>query len=84
MQTNLLKVTGMSCGGCASKVTQALLAVPGVSDVTVTFSAGVAEVYYDEKITSAGQLTAAVKDAGYGVAETSSANTEQPKGGCCG
>ena len=33
MQTELLKVTGMTCGGCTSNVTHALKAVPGVSDV---------------------------------------------------
>lgn len=84
MQTELLKVTGMTCGGCASKVTQALQAVPGVRDVTVTFSAGVAEVQYDEQTTSLGQLKSAVKGAGYGVAEANPADIAQPKGGCCG
>lgn len=84
MQIDLLKVTGMTCGGCASKVSKVLKAVPGVSDVTVTFSSGVAEVHYDEMLTSAGQLKAAVKEAGYGVNQTNPADTTQPKGGCCG
>ncbi|GAB2922470.1 heavy-metal-associated domain-containing protein [Rheinheimera gaetbuli] len=84
MQTDLIKVTGMSCGGCATKVTQALQAVSGVSDVTVTFSAGVAEVRYDEMQTSAEKLKAAVKGAGYGVDKANTADIEQPKGGSCG
>lgn len=80
MQTELLKVTGMTCGGCTSKVSNALKAVPGVSDVSVTFSAGVAKVYYDENITSSVQLKAAVISAGYGV---DAANADQSGEGCC-
>ena len=41
MQTELLKVTGMSCGGCPSKVTHALEAISGVSDVKVDGAIGV-------------------------------------------
>jgi len=33
MQTELLKVTGMTCGGCTSTVTKALKGINGVSDV---------------------------------------------------
>lgn len=33
--TLTLQVTGLSCGGCATKVTRALTALPGVSDVQV-------------------------------------------------
>lgn len=67
MQTELLKVTGMTCGGCTSKVTRALKAVSGVGDVNVSLSAGEATVQYDERLTSPEQLEAAVKGAGYGV-----------------
>jgi len=34
MQTEHLKVTGMTCGGCIGNVTEALKAIAGVSDVT--------------------------------------------------
>ena len=44
MQTELLKVTGMTCGGCTSKVMHALKAIPGVADVKVSLSAGEATV----------------------------------------
>ncbi len=33
MQTELLKVTGMTCSGCTSRVIKALNGVNGVSDV---------------------------------------------------
>jgi len=84
MQTELLKVTGMTCGGCTSNVTHALKAITGVNDVTVSLSAGEATVQYDERLTSPGQLKSAVKEAGYGVDATNTAQKPQGKGGCCG
>ena len=84
MQTELLKVTGMTCGGCTSNVTHALKAITGVGDVTVSLSAGEATVQYDERLTSPDQLKSAVKGAGYGVNTTNTAQKPQGKRGCCG
>ncbi len=83
MQTELLKVTGMTCGGCASNVTQALKAIPGVGDVNVSLSTGEAAVEYNEQLTSPDKLKSAVKDAGYGV-DTTTAQKSSGKGCCCG
>ncbi|BBP03028.1 hypothetical protein TPL01_21880 [Sulfuriferula plumbiphila] len=83
MQTELLKVTGMTCGGCTSNVTHALKAIPGVGEVKVSLSAGEATVQYDERLTSTDQLKSAVKGAGYGVDTTNTAQKPQGKGGCC-
>ena len=52
MQTEHFKVTGMTCGGCTSKVSHALKKMPGVNDVKVSLSAGEATVQYDERLTS--------------------------------
>jgi len=84
MQTELLKVTGMTCGGCISNVTKALTAINGVGDVKVSLSAGEATMQYDERQTSPDQLKSAVKGAGYGVDATNAAHSRQSKGGCCG
>jgi copper chaperone CopZ len=84
MQTEHLKVVGMTCGGCTSKVTNALKATPGVSDVKVSLSAGEATVQYDERLTSPDQLKSAVKGAGYGVNATDADPKHKSKGGCCG
>ena len=84
MQTELLKITGMTCGGCTSNVTRALKAITGVGDVKVSLSAGEATVQYDERLTSPDQLKSAVKGAGYGVDTTNTAQKPQGKGGCCG
>ena len=84
MQTEHLKVTGMTCGGCTSTVTHALKAITGVGDVNVSLSAGEATVQFNERLTSPEQLKSAVKGAGYGVDGANAAHRHQSKGGCCG
>ena len=83
MQTQHMKVTGMTCGGCISNVTQALKAINGVGDVKVSLSAGEATVQFDERLTSADQLKSAVTGAGYGVDGPTAVQKLQGKGGCC-
>jgi copper chaperone CopZ len=83
MQTEQIKVTGMTCGGCSSNVTKALKAVNGVDNVIVSLSDANATVQFDEKLTSSEQLKSAIREAGYGV---DVANTPQQSTGkgCCG
>ena len=84
MQTELLKVSGMTCGGCISTVTRALQAVTGVGDVKVSLAAGEAAVQFDERLTSPEQLKSAVKGAGYGVDAVDTNQKPKGKGCCCG
>lgn len=84
MQTELLKVSGMTCGGCASNVSKALKALAGVRDVNVSLSAGEATVQNDEQLTSPGQLKSAVTSAGYGADLATAGQAHHAKGGCCG
>ena len=67
MQTEVLKITGMTCGGCVSSVTKALKAVSGVSDAKVSLPTGEATVQFDPAVTSPDRLKSAVLQAGYGV-----------------
>ncbi len=83
MQTEQIKVTGMTCGGCASNVTRALKAVSGVNNVNVSLPTGEATVQYDEKLTSPEQLKSMIKEAGYGVDASNATQQPQAKG-CCG
>lgn len=84
MQTETMNVSGMTCGGCVSKLTHALKAVPGVGHVDVSLP-GNASVDFDERLTSRMRLQSAVKDAGYGiVAVGEDATAHRAKGGCCG
>ncbi|MFP1807087.1 heavy-metal-associated domain-containing protein [Lonsdalea quercina] len=47
-----LTVMGMVCGGCASKVTDALQALDGVTQVNVTLEKGLVDVEYAETVTA--------------------------------
>jgi len=82
MQTEHLKVTGMTCGGCASKVAHALEIAPGVNNVKVSLSPGEATVRYDERVTSSNRLKSVVESAGYGV-DVNDTHNPKSKGGCC-
>ncbi len=67
-RTTTLRVEGMHCAACAQAVEQALRAVPGVSAAVVNPMTGIARV---EALTGVaeGRLAAAVRLAGYGIAE---------------
>jgi copper chaperone CopZ len=84
MQTEHLKITGMTCGGCTGNVTHALESISGVKDVEVSLSRGEATVQYDERLTSTDRLKSAVTSAGYGVDGTVATHAHQAKRGCCG
>ena len=83
MQFTQIKVTGMTCGGCSSNVTNALNAVNGAVNVNVSISNANATVEYDEKMTSPEQLKLAIKEAGYGVDIIDTSQQTSGKG-CCG
>jgi copper chaperone len=70
MQTEHIKVTGMTCGGCVNSLTRALQAVAGVGEVKVLLASGDTAVQYDEHLTSPEQIKLAVEDAGYGIAQS--------------
>ncbi len=84
MQTELLKVTGMTCSGCTRNVIKALKGVNGVSDVNVSLTAGEATVKFDERLASPEQLKSAVQRAGYGVGGANAAHGHKGEGGGCG
>ena len=83
MQTEILKVTGMTCDGCTSKVAHALKALTGVHDVVVSLSTSEAAVRYDEHLTTPDQLKSAVNEVGYGIDGGSVAPAKPTKGCCC-
>lgn len=87
MQIEQFNVTGMSCGGCVSKVTRTLQSLTGVGHVDVVLSTGEVSAEFDPQHTSAGQLREAVVAAGYGVANSRHSSPDRqppPKiSGCC-
>jgi len=56
MQTELLKVSGMTCCGCMSHVIEALQAISGVWNINVSLPAGEVTVQFNERMTSADRL----------------------------
>ena len=84
MQTTILKITGMTCGGCVNGVTKALKAVLGVSNVSVSLEKAEGTIHYDELTTDKDALKSAVIHAGYGAHENGETPSSLAKGGCCG
>jgi len=80
-KTVQLKITGMTCAGCSSHVTQTLQSVKGVSNVSLEYPGDVATVEYDASKTTPEVLIKAVTKIGY-KAEVTSENSKikiQPK-----
>lgn len=70
-----LKVTGMTCGGCAAAVKSAAKKVGGVKDAKVSYEKGLAEVTYDPAKTSPNAIAQAItKRSGF------KAEVQAPKG----
>lgn len=61
-----LKVSGMTCGGCAGMVEQGLLKVDGVTAAKVDWKSGDVQVEYDSKKTTPEKIVAAFNKAHVG------------------
>jgi copper chaperone len=65
MESIVIKVGGMSCGGCVNSVTGLLEALPGVARASVSLEQGAAQVEYDPTRVQREQMLAAIEDAGF-------------------
>ena len=65
METTVIKVTGMSCGGCVKSVTSVLQALPGVAKAEVSLEKGEARVEYESGRVSLDDMKNAVVEAGF-------------------
>ncbi len=65
MQTEHLRLQGMSCAGCASTIEKAIQNVEGVSQGNVNFALSQATVTYDKNITNLSNIQDAVNQSGY-------------------
>ena len=66
METQRLKLQGMSCASCARSVEDVIRSVSGVADVSVNFAAEQASLQFDPKHTNLEQIQSAIVEAGYG------------------
>jgi copper chaperone CopZ len=67
MSQSTYTVTGMTCGHCATSVTEEITGIDGVSDVAVDLPTGVVTVTSARPLDEA-QVRAAVEEAGYQLA----------------
>ena len=65
METAILKVGGMTCGGCVRSVAGVLRSIPGVDSAEVSLERGEARVTYDPAMTRIARIKEAIEDAGY-------------------
>jgi len=68
METKIIKIEGMTCGGCVNSVKNVLQKIPGVSSVDVSLEQGSAKVQYDAAKTDTSQFREAIENAGFEVA----------------
>ncbi len=64
-QSVVLSVPGMKCPACPVTVMVALKRVKGVKSVNADFESKLAEVSYDDQLTTISSLQAATKNAGF-------------------
>jgi Cd2+/Zn2+-exporting ATPase len=60
-----MRVEGMDCGACATKIENALKRVPGVSDISVTYSTESLSLKYDETRASREAIESKIQALGY-------------------
>jgi copper chaperone len=68
MQTEVIKIEGMTCMGCVNSVKNILEEIPGVDSVEVSLDQKQATIRYDDAAANADQFRKAIGDAGFEVA----------------
>lgn len=61
----IIKIDGMTCGGCRAGAENALKRAPGVLSAEVSLEAAEAVLEYDEKKTALSELKAVIERAGF-------------------
>ncbi len=65
MEKIVIRVDGMTCGGCVRNVTNVLSALPGVDEAKVSLEDAQVMVRFDPAKVSVAQLKEAITDAGF-------------------
>lgn len=65
METKTMKMEGMHCDGCASRIKRVLEQEPGVREADVSYPAGEARVKYNEHTTGTERFRELIEGAGY-------------------
>ncbi len=64
-QTCVIKVNGMTCNGCASKIKSALENIEGIKSAEVSLASRSATVVYDDAVVNQDKMIKTVDDLGY-------------------
>lgn len=64
-QTRIIKIEGMTCGGCVASVHNATANIDGLNDMSIELADNQATVTFDDSKTSAEAIAAAIDDAGF-------------------
>lgn len=65
VRTVTLRVKGMTCGGCATTVEQALKTTEGVKEVRVSYERGNAVITYDDQKITVARLREVINSTGF-------------------
>lgn len=72
MKTTAFRIDGMHCEGCARTIETIVTSAPGVRKATVSFKTREARVLFDPQVGNEDQIVAAIRKAGYSVANAAS------------
>lgn len=64
-QTRIIKINGMTCGGCVASVHNATADIEGLDDISIELADNQATVTFDDSKTSVETIAAAIEDAGF-------------------
>ena len=64
-QTRIIKIDGMTCGGCVARVHNATADIDGLDDISIELADNQATVTFDDSKTSAEVIAAAIDEAGF-------------------
>ena len=67
MQTEVIKIEGMTCTGCVNSVKNVLEKIPGVDRVEVSLEQKQATIHYDAATGNTDQFRNAIRGAGFEV-----------------
>ena len=64
-QTRIIKIDGMTCGGCVASVHTVTADIDGLTTISIELADSQATVTFDDSLTSAEDIAAAIEDAGF-------------------
>lgn len=64
-QTRIIKIDGMTCGGCVASVHSATSDIDGLDTITIDLADNLATVSFDDSQTSVEEIASVIEDAGF-------------------